>query len=102
MTTDQAQLLEKMAALEKSSREQSEKVRLLEAQVVRPGAAGLLTGMEYSRVEGTAWVHPASNCNYSYSSRTSLRTRKLPDPLGVGLWTYSVRTFHVTLLPRII
>ena len=52
---------------------------------VRPGAAGLLTGMEYSRVEGTAWVHPASNCNYSYSSKTSLRTWKLPDPLEVGL-----------------
>ena len=33
MTADQAQHLEKMAALEKSSREQSEKVRLLEARV---------------------------------------------------------------------
>ena len=33
MTADQAQQLEKMAALEKSSREQSEKVRLLEARV---------------------------------------------------------------------
>ena len=33
MTTDQALQLEKMAALEKSSREQSEKVRLLEARV---------------------------------------------------------------------
>ena len=33
MTADQALQLEKMAALEKSFREQSEKVRLLEAQV---------------------------------------------------------------------
>ena len=33
MTADQALQLEKMAALEKSSREQSEKVRLLEARV---------------------------------------------------------------------
>ena len=33
MTADQTQQLEKMAALEKSSREQSEKVRLLEARV---------------------------------------------------------------------
>ena len=33
MTADQAQQLEKMAALEKSSREQSVKVRLLEARV---------------------------------------------------------------------
>ena len=33
LTADQTQQLEKMAALEKSSREQSEKVRLLEAQV---------------------------------------------------------------------
>ena len=31
LTTDQAQQLEEMAALEKSSREKSEKVRLLEA-----------------------------------------------------------------------
>ena len=31
LTADQAQQLEKMAALEKSSREQSEKVKLLEA-----------------------------------------------------------------------
>ena len=28
---------------------------------VRPGAAKLLTGMEYSRVGSTAWVHPTSN-----------------------------------------
>ena len=33
MTADQAQQLEKMATLEKSSREQSVKVRLLEARV---------------------------------------------------------------------
>ena len=33
MTTDQARRLEEMAALEKSSREQSEKVKLLEARV---------------------------------------------------------------------
>ena len=33
MTADQTQQLEKMFALEKSSREQSEKVRLLEARV---------------------------------------------------------------------
>ena len=33
MTADQAVQLEKVAALEKSSREQSEKVRLLEARV---------------------------------------------------------------------
>jgi hypothetical protein len=33
LTTDQARRLEEMAALEKSSREQSEKVKLLEARV---------------------------------------------------------------------
>ena len=33
LTADQALQLEKMAALEKSSREQSEKVRLLEAHI---------------------------------------------------------------------
>ena len=53
--------------------------------VVRPGTAELLTGVEYSRVRSTAWIHHVSKCNYSYRSRTSPRTRKLPDPLGVGL-----------------
>ena len=47
---------------------------------------------------GTSYLY----CNYSYSSRTSLSTRKLPDPLGVGLRTYPARTFHVTLLSGII
>ena len=28
--------------------------------LVRPGAAGLLTGVEYSRVGSTAWVRPTS------------------------------------------
>ena len=27
---------------------------------VRPGAAGLLAGVEYSKVGSTAWVHPTS------------------------------------------
>ena len=27
---------------------------------VRPGAAGLLTGVEYSRIGNTAWVRPTS------------------------------------------
>ena len=27
---------------------------------IRPGIAGLLTGIEYSRVGSTAWVHPTS------------------------------------------
>ena len=30
------------------------------AAAVRPGSAGLLTGVEYSRVGSTAWVHPTS------------------------------------------
>jgi len=29
-------------------------------QAVRLGATGLLTGMKYSRVGSTAWVHPTS------------------------------------------
>ena len=36
--------------------------------LVRPGAAGLLTGVEYSRVGSTAWVHPAP----SVTTRTSV------------------------------
>ena len=39
----------------------AEKKEKKEAKIsVRPKAAGLLTGVEYSRIESTAWVHPIS------------------------------------------
>ena len=28
--------------------------------IVRPGAAGLLTGVKYSRVGNSTWIHPTS------------------------------------------
>src|SRR6185437_4850314 len=39
--------------------------------------------------------------NYPNRRRTSCSTRKLPERVVVGLQLYSVRTFHVTLSPRI-
>ena len=53
--------------------------------LVRPGAAELLTGVEYSRVKDSAWNVLFLACSYSYRSRTSRCKRKLPDPIGVGL-----------------
>ena len=55
-----------LEALESTRRTSKEvlnacKTRLRRARVlIRPGAAGLLTGMEYSGVGSTAWVYPTS------------------------------------------
>ena len=65
--------------------------------LVRPGAAGLLIGMECSRVRDSSWMYLTSFCNYPNRRRTSCCTRKLPDRVVVGLQLYSARTFHVTL-----
>ena len=56
--------------------------------LVRPGAAGLLTGVECSRTTRIGVELAAVQ-------------RKLPDCVVVGLQLYSTRTFHVTLSPRI-
>ena len=40
-------------------------------------------------------------CNYPNRHRTSWSTRKQPHRVVVGLQLYSVRTFHITLSPRI-
>src|SRR6185436_19082118 len=40
-------------------------------------------------------------CNYPNRRRTNCSTRKLSDRVVEGLQLYSVRTFHVTLSPRI-
>ena len=53
--------------------------------LVRPRTVGLSTGTEYSRVGNNTWICPSSFCIYPNRSRTSRRTRKLPDPLGVEL-----------------
>ena len=54
--------------------------------LVRPGAAGLLTGVECSRTTRIGVELAAVQ-------------RKLPDRAEVGLQLYSARTFHVTLFP---
>ena len=78
------------------------KTRLRRARgLVRPGAARLLTGIECSRVRDSSWMYLTSLVNYPNRRRTNCSTRKLPDHVVVGLQLYSVRTFHVTLSPRI-
>ena len=69
--------------------------------LVRPGATGLLTGIECSRVRDNSWIYLTSLVNYPNRRRTSCSIRKLPDRVVVGLQLYSARTFHVTLSPRI-
>ena len=74
-------------------------IRLLES--VRPGAAGLLTGIECSRVRDGSWMYLTYFVTTRIGVETSCSTRKLPDRVVVGLQLYSTRTFHVTLFPRI-
>src|SRR6185369_15378755 len=69
--------------------------------LVRPGTAGLLIGIECSRVRDSSWMYLTSFCNYPNRRRTSCSTRKLPDRVVVGLQLYSARTFHVILSPQI-
>ena len=68
---------------------------------VRPGTAGLLIGIEYSRVRDSSWMYLTSFCNYPNRRRTSYSTRKLIDCIVEGLQLYSARTFHVTIPPDI-
>ena len=68
---------------------------------VRPGAAGLLIGIEYSRVRDRPWMYLTSFVTTRIGVELAAVQRKLPDYVVVGLQLYSVRTFHVTLSPRI-
>ena len=79
--------------------------------LVRPGAAGLLIGIEYSRVRDSLWMYLISFVNASlWMYLTSFVNaqigvelaavqRKLPDCVVIGFQLYSARTFHVTLPP---
>ena len=67
---------------------------------VRPEAAGLLIGIECSRVRDSPWMYLTSFCSYPNRCRTSCSIRKLPDQVVVGLQQYSARTFHVTMSPQ--
>ena len=68
---------------------------------VRPGAAGLLIGIEYSRVRDSLWMCLTSFVTTRIGVGLAAVQRKLPDRIVVGLQLYSARTSHVTLSPRI-
>jgi len=68
---------------------------------VRPGAAGLLIGIEYSRVRDSSYMYLTSFVTYQIGVELAAIQRKLPDRAVVGLQLYSARTFHVTLSLRI-
>ena len=69
--------------------------------LVRPAAAGLLIGIEYSRVRDSPWMYLTSLVTTRIGIGLAAVRRKLPDCVVVGLQLYSARTFHVTLSPRI-
>ena len=68
---------------------------------VRPGAAGLLIGIEYSRVRDSSWMYLTSLVTIRIGVELAAVQRKLSDYVVVGLQLYLARTFHVTLSPRI-
>ena len=68
---------------------------------IRPGAAGLLVGLECSSVRDSSWMYLTSLVTTRTGVELAAVQRKLPDCVVVGLQLYSARTFHVTLSPRI-
>ena len=66
--------------------------------LVRPGAAGLLIGIECSRVKDSSWMYLTSLVTTRIGVELAAVQRKLPDRAVVGLQLYSARTFYVTLL----
>ena len=68
---------------------------------VRPGAAGLLIGIECSRVRNSVWMYLISFVTTRIGVELAAVQSKLPDCVAVGLQLYSARTFHVILSPRI-
>ena len=71
------------------------------AESVRPGVAGLLIGIECSRVRDSSWMHLTSLVTIRIGVALAAVQRKLPGRAVVGLQLYSARTFHVNLSPRI-
>ena len=67
---------------------------------VRPRAAGLLTGVECSRVRDGSWMYLTSLVTTRIGVELATVQRKLHDLIIVGLQLYSDRTFHVTLSPQ--
>ena len=86
----------------KADRGLAGRTRLRRARgLVRPGAAGLLIGIECSRVRDSPWMYLTSFVTTRISIELAVVQRKLPDYVVVGFKLYSARTFHVTLSPRI-
>ena len=77
------------------------RTRLRARGLVRPGAAGLLVGIEYSRVRDSTWMYLTSFVTTRIGIELVAVQRKLPDRIVVGLQLYSARTFHVNLSPWI-
>ena len=69
--------------------------------LVRPGAAGLLIDIEYSRVRDNLWMYLTSFVIIRIGVELAAVQSNLSDCIVVGLQLYSARTFHVTLSPRI-
>ena len=63
--------------------------------LVRPGAAGLLIGIECSRVRDSLWMYLTFFLTTRIRVELVIEQRKLPDCVVVGLQLYSARTFHV-------
>ena len=68
---------------------------------IRPRAAGLLIGIECSRIRDSFWMYLISLVTTRIGVELAVVRRKLPDHVVVGLQLYSARTFHVTLSPQI-
>ena len=62
-------------------------------------AAGLLIGIEYSRVRDSLWMYLTSFVNTQIGVELAAVQRKLPDCVVVGFQLNSARTFHVTISP---
>ena len=57
--------------------------------LVRPGAAGLLIGIECSRVRDSSWMYLTSLVTTRIGVALATIQRKLPDRVVVGLQLYS-------------
>ena len=68
---------------------------------VRSEAAGLLIGIECSRVKDIIWMYLTSLVTTRIGVELTAVQRKLPNCVVVEFQLYSARTFHVTLSPRI-
>ena len=70
-------------------------------ELVRPGVAGLLIGIECSRVRDSSWMYLTSLVTTRIGVVLAVVQRKLPDRAVVVLQLYSDRTFHINLSPQI-